>query len=192
MTGAAIDDQVAAAGEARPSGYRAALDALGGAQKSADGVPLYTRYVNRWLGKRVAAAASLTRLTPNQVTALSMVSTMAGLALVTTLRPSWPVAVSATALLAAGYVLDSADGQLARLTGTGGPVGEWFDHVVDAARNPLIHLAVAVALFRFSDLPAAVLLLPLAFSVVTTVRYFSQMLAAQLAGRRDEDGRAHV
>ncbi|NDL58509.1 CDP-alcohol phosphatidyltransferase family protein [Phytoactinopolyspora mesophila] len=163
--------------------FGAALNELSGAQKSQAGVPLYTRYVNRRLGRYAAAWAYTVRLTPNQVTGLSALCSAAALALVVTVSPALWLALTATVLLVIGYALDSADGQLARLTGSGGPAGEWLDHVVDAARNPALHLALLISLYRFADLPDWVLLLPMLFLLTTMVRFFGQMLAEQLRRR---------
>ena len=164
-------------------GVRAHYDALARAQKSGAGVPWYMRVVNRRLGRGIAAAAAQTRATPDHLTAASFVVFVAAAGLLVGVAPSVPVAVGATILLQLGFALDSADGQLARLRGTGSPAGEWLDHVVDAARHLLFHLAVLVGLVRFTDVPDAVLLVPLAFAVVSSVRFFAQILAEQLAGR---------
>ncbi|OAX67752.1 hypothetical protein A5N15_01010 [Rothia kristinae] len=51
-------------------------------------------------------------------------------------------AVIAALLFALGYAMDSADGQVARVTGASSPGGEWLDHVVDSVRVPAIHLTV--------------------------------------------------
>lgn len=160
--------------------FAGSLRALRSAQKPGAGVPLYTRYVNRPMGRVIAAAAAQVRLTPHQVTAISAVITLVGLVLAGVLAPTVPAALSITLLLVVGYAFDSADGQLARLTGGGSPAGEWLDHVVDAARNPGMHLAIAVSLFRFGDVDARWLLVPLLFSLVTGVRFFALILAEQV------------
>src|SRR5699024_8310762 len=51
--------------------------------------------------------------------------------------------VLAAVLLALGYALDSADGQLARLQQTSSLQGEWLDHTLDAVRMPTVHLSVS-------------------------------------------------
>jgi phosphatidylglycerophosphate synthase len=165
-------------------GVREGYAALARAQKSGAGVPWYMRVVNRRLGRLVAASVAPTRVTPDQLTAASLVAFLAGAALLAGVEPSVPVAVLATLLLQLGFALDSADGQLARLRGTGSPAGEWLDHVVDSARHLLLHVAVLIGLYRFTDVPDVVLLVPLAFALVSTVRFFAQILAEQLA-RRD-------
>lgn len=170
-------------------GFRDTVRALASAQKSGAGVPAYTRYVNRPLGRVVAAVAARVRMTPDQVTAVSGSLSLAALLLLVLAAPSWPVSVLAWAAMAAGYVLDSADGQLARLTGGGTLSGEWLDHVVDAARTPAVHLAVLVGLFRFRPaLPAWCLLVPLGFLLVGVVRFFALNLAEQM--RRYATGRS--
>jgi phosphatidylglycerophosphate synthase len=91
--------------------------------------------------------------------------------------------VIVAALLALGYLLDSADGQVARLSGTGSRAGEWLDHVVDALRTPALHLAALVGLWLHGGLPTAILAIPLLYSVLSAGQAMSQMLAEQLSGR---------
>lgn len=109
----------------------AALAALRAAQKPPHGTPAYSRFVNRPLGRRLAAQAVSLGLTPNAVSGLSALCSFAAIGLVVTVRPTIAVAVLVAALLALGYALDSADGQVARLTRLGSPFGEWLDHMID-------------------------------------------------------------
>ena len=60
-----------------------------------------------------------------------------------------------------GYALDSADGQVARLTGGGSLLGEWLDHMIDSTKIAALHLAVLLHACRHTDLPAGWLLVPL-------------------------------
>ncbi|CAM5507609.1 CDP-alcohol phosphatidyltransferase [Streptomyces badius] len=99
------------------------LRELRGAQKSAKGVSLYSRYVNRPACRVLAAMAYRTGLTPNQVTLVSALFTYSALVAVALVEPSWTLAVLVYAALAIGFAFDSADGQLARLTGRAGPTG---------------------------------------------------------------------
>lgn len=165
-------------------GARASYRALARAQKSGAGVPWYMRAVNRRLGRAIASVAAEGPLTPDHMTAASFVSFLGGVALLVGAPPSPAAAVAATGLLQLGFAFDSADGQLARLRGGGTPAGEWLDHVVDSGRHLLFHLAVLVGLHRFADAPDAVLMIPLLFGLVVTVRFFAQILAEQLV-RRD-------
>lgn len=165
-------------------GARAAYSALARAQKSGAGVPWYMRVVNRRLGRLIAACAAQTRATPNQMTAASFIAFLAGAGLLVAVEPGPMMAVGAMLLLQLGFAFDSADGQLARLRGTGSAAGEWLDHVVDSGRHLIFHLAVLMGLYRFTDVADAVLLVPLGFALVSTVRFFAQILAEQLA-RRD-------
>lgn len=158
-----------------------ALRELRAAQKTAKGVSLYSRYVNRPLGRLLAAAAFAAGLRPNQVTALSAAFSYGALAALALLPPSWPLAVGVWLALAAGFALDSADGQLARLRGEAGPLGEWLDHVVDCAKITALHGAVLVSFYRYFDLPAAGwLLLPLLFQLAAVVTFFGGLLTDKL------------
>ncbi|WP_406252054.1 CDP-alcohol phosphatidyltransferase family protein [Streptomyces atratus] len=157
------------------------LRELRGAQKTAKGVSLYSRYVNRPAGRVFAAGAYRMGLTPNQVTLISAAFTFTAIASVALVRPSPGLAVAVYAGLAIGFALDSADGQLARLTGRGGPDGEWLDHVVDCAKMILVHTAVLISFRRFLTLPGeAWLLLPLGFLFTAVLTFCAGLLREQL------------
>ncbi|WP_432150654.1 CDP-alcohol phosphatidyltransferase family protein [Streptomyces sp. bgisy029] len=157
------------------------LRELRGAQKSAKGVSLYSRYVNRPAGRVLAAGAYRAGLTPNQVTLISALFTYAALAAVALVEPSWTLGLAVWAALAIGFAFDSADGQLARLTGRGGPDGEWLDHVVDCGKLVLVHTAVLISFYRFGELPSdAWLLLPLGFQLAAVVTFCAGLLREKL------------
>ncbi|PPB45411.1 CDP-alcohol phosphatidyltransferase family protein [Arthrobacter agilis] len=160
--------------------FREALDSLASAQKTSKGAPAYSRYVNRRLGRIFAAAAYSRRMTPNQVTLISAAATVSGLAVLVLTDPTTGTAVLVAALLALGYALDSADGQLARLTGTGSSAGEWLDHTVDAFKEGSIHLCILICWWRYLDVDTAWLIVPLVFQVLGTVHFFSSLLMDQL------------
>lgn len=154
---------------------------LAGAQKPpAVGSPAYSRFVNRRIGRYLAAGAYQVGLTPNQVTGISAVFSLAGILTVALVRPAWWVGVLVALALALGYAFDSADGQLARLRGGGSPAGEWLDHVVDCLKILLLHTAVLLSLWRFAGLDAGWLLLPLAYQVVSSTAFFAMTLNDQL------------
>ncbi|KNE80888.1 MULTISPECIES: CDP-alcohol phosphatidyltransferase family protein [Streptomyces] len=166
------------------SGYAAALRELRGAQKTAKGVSLYSRYVNRPAGRILAAAAYRAGLTPNQVTLISAAFSFAGVAALALVRPSWGLAAAVWAALAVGFALDSADGQLARLRKESSPAGEWLDHVVDAAKIAALHAAVLISFHRFFDLPGpGWLLVPLGFQSAALLIFTGGLLADKLKPR---------
>ncbi len=165
-------------------GFRANLSALRAAQKPSRGTAAYGRYVNRPAGRVVAAATHTFGLTPDGATAISASLSALGLVLLTTVEPSFPMGLGVALLLASGYVMDSVDGQLARLRGQGSVRGEWLDHTVDCFKTSSLHLCVAISWFRFppSD-DRALLLVPLGFSVVQAVMYFGLILMPFLRER---------
>jgi len=119
-------------------------------------------------------------MSPNQVTVASALFTALGI-IALMAGPPHPVrGISIAILLALGFALDSADGQVARLTGRGSPAGEWLDHVVDAGKIVSIHAAVLVAAYRFFPLGGAWLLVPLGFQVVSIVTFFGGELERHL------------
>ncbi|MGY1809663.1 CDP-alcohol phosphatidyltransferase family protein [Blastococcus sp. SYSU D00669] len=178
---------------AAPAGesLAATIRRLAAAQKGAQGAPAYSRFVNRKLGRVLAALAFHVRLTPNVVTAISACFTATAITLVAVLDPSWPVAAAVTACLVVGYAFDAADGQLARLRGGGSPAGEWLDHMVDAAKTSSLHLAVLISLYRSEVVGrGAWLLVPMGFAVVGAVLFFGTMLNEALRERHGAVTRA--
>lgn len=153
-------------------GFREALAGLRHAQKTSKGAPAYSRLVNRRLGRVLAAAAHTARMTPNQVTALSAAFTFAGIGTIGAVSPSPASSAAVCLLLVAGYALDAADGQLARLRGGGSIAGEWLDHVVDAVKIASLHLAVLVNWYRFGDHSDAQLLVPIGYQITASVLFF--------------------
>ena len=161
--------------------FRETLHRLGSAQKgAARSAPAYSRFVNRRLGRVFAALAHTLGLGADAVTGLSAVFTFGGLALVALAPFGWPLGVAVTACLVIGYALDSADGQVARLTGTGGPAGEWLDHVVDAVKVVTLPLAVLIGFHRAAVVPDAWLLVPIVGAIVSSVLFFAMILTEQM------------
>jgi phosphatidylglycerophosphate synthase len=187
---------VTGAADVRPLGpgsdsLASTLRRLSAAQKGAAGAPAYSRFVNRKLGRLLAAVAFHAGLTPNTVTALSALSTFSGIAVLALAAPSWATGAWVTGLLVLGYALDAADGQLARLRGGGSPAGEWLDHMVDAVKISTLHLAVVVGMYRFETVERGpLLLIPLGFCVVSAVLYFGMMLNEALRAQHGAATRA--
>ncbi|MBT2466533.1 CDP-alcohol phosphatidyltransferase family protein [Streptomyces sp. ISL-66] len=166
-----------------------ALRELRGAQKSAKGVSLYSRFVNRPAGRYLAAGSHVIGLTPNQVTLVSAAFSFAAAAAVALVAPSWGLGIAVWASLAVGFAFDSADGQLARLRGGGSASGEWLDHVVDCAKLTALHSCVLIAFYRFPDAygtggggtgGAGWLLVPLGFQFASVVTFFGGLLTEKL------------
>jgi len=162
--------------------FRGTLRGLQAAQKPGNGVPAYTRWINRRLARFAAASAYSIGWSANAVTATSAVFSAGGLALLVLVPPSIWSGISAAVLLAIGYVLDSADGQVARLGKRGGPAGEWLDHVVDAIRTPAIHLAVLIGLHSVPGVGTWPLCVAIGYCLVSGGQFLSQILSEQLAG----------
>ena len=165
--------------------YAQAYRRLATSQKTGKGAPAYSRFVNRRLGRHLAAVAAALGATPNQVTVLSGVMTFTGIGLIALARPTVLVAAVVCVLLVLGYALDSADGQLARLTGGGSPAGEWLDHVLDAVKIATLHLAILLSLYRFAGLnDERGYLIPLAFSAVGSSFFFATWITDALRRAR--------
>lgn len=155
-----------------------ALNQLRAAQKTNYGAPLYSRWINRPAGRQLAALAYSLRLTPNQVTGISALFSLVAILLLALAPITTPTGIGVAVLLAIGYAFDAADGQLARLTGAGGPGGEWLDHTVDMAKTVLIQGAMVVALARAGDANDPWLMaMIMAFAAVNVVAFFGWLLS---------------
>ncbi len=163
---------------------------LASAQKGAHGAPAYSRFVNRPLGRVLAALAFHRGLTPDAVTGVSAACTVTALAAVALAPHRWWVGLLVALGLVLGYALDSADGQLARLRGGGSPAGEWLDHMVDAGKSVSLHLAVLVGLYRQDVVDDDWLLLPLVYTVVDVVYFFAVLLNEALRASHGAPTRA--
>lgn len=165
--------------------YRVALRRLSDAQKpAARSAPAYSRFVNRRIGRYLAAWAFTINLSANTVTAISAAWTFLGIALIALVPPSFAQGAAVAVCLLVGYAFDSADGQVSRLTGTSSPAGEWLDHVVDSVKVSLMPIAVTIGFFRFTSIDVGWLLVPLAYTVVSAVLFFTMILTEQLRRQR--------
>ncbi|HXU04050.1 MAG TPA: CDP-alcohol phosphatidyltransferase family protein [Polyangia bacterium] len=124
--------------------FAAAVDIYRRTQKPNDIV--WNRFVARPLAAAVVAAIAPTGITPNQVTFLTLPVFVAGAA-VLALLPSWGALLGAAAIMEFSYVLDCADGQLARLKGTSSPVGAHLDFLMDELKAFTLIAAIAVRLW---------------------------------------------
>ena len=142
-------------------------------------------FVNRPVGRVIAAGAHTAGLTPNQVSLISAAFTFTGIVLLATVPPSIVLGIVVWLLLAIGYAWDSADGQVARLRGGGSLAGEWLDHVLDSTKLVALPIAVTIGWYRFFPLASELwLLVPLGFAVVSTVTFFGMILNDLLRGKR--------
>ncbi|PID98231.1 MAG: CDP-alcohol phosphatidyltransferase [Actinobacteria bacterium] len=157
--------------------FQSARGVLDAAQKPGNGVPAYTRWVNRRIARLVASIAAAFHWTPNIVTAISFTFSALGMAILIAFPPSIISGIGAAFFLAVGYICDSADGQVARLTGTSSKTGEWVDHVVDAFRSPAIHLTTAIALMIYRPEQWWLAIVALVYGAVTSTQFLSQILA---------------
>lgn len=170
--------------------YSDILSRLTGAQKGRSrGAPAYSIYVNRPVGRYIAAAAHLAGLTPNAVSLISATFTFAAIVIIAVVPPTLWTGLVVWLLLAIGYAFDSADGQVARLRGGGSPAGEWLDHVLDALKTSSLHLAVLITAFLHFPLSSdAWLLVPIGFTVVAAVSFFAMILNDQLKAQYTAPG----
>lgn len=103
------------------------------------------------LGGAIAASLRRTRISPNQVSWLSVVA--AATAAAAYLVQSLTGALVASALFLFSGILDSADGQLARTTGRTSELGETLDGFCDTLSFGLIYLAAATLLVVQHEVP---------------------------------------
>jgi CDP-alcohol phosphatidyltransferase-like enzyme len=107
---------------------------------------VWNRFVARPLAAVLVVPLARTPVTPNQVTFATLPVFLAGAALLA-LLPSWGALVAGAAIIELSYVLDCADGQLARLKGTSSPVGAHLDFLMDELKAFALIAAIAIRLW---------------------------------------------
>jgi len=110
----------------------------------------FTQYLARPVASVVVYLLRGTPITPNQVTFLSAVIA-AGAAAMLIALPGYAWLVAAAAVYELSFVLDCADGQLARLRKTASPAGHLLDFLMDELKAMLVLAAVTVRLWEQTD-----------------------------------------
>jgi phosphatidylserine synthase len=108
---------------------------------------LWNRFVARPLAAVLLVPLAKSRISPNQITFLSLVTFVAAVVILA-LKPSQVWLLAAVAVLEFSYVLDCADGQLARLKHQSSPVGAHLDFLMDELKAFLLVAAIGIRLWR--------------------------------------------
>jgi len=117
------------------------------ASKKRRDINWFTEHVARPPAAVVVYALRATPITPNQVTFLSAL-VAAGACAMFALWPGHAALIAAAAVFELSFVLDCADGQLARLRKMASPLGHLLDFLMDELKAMLLLGAVAVRLWR--------------------------------------------
>ncbi len=156
----------------------------------------YEIAVNRWATSHAAALAAYISarlgLTPNQVTLLSLVCGLVGFLLAFGLPVSRPEISIAVIVIFAEltFILDCADGLLARVTDTATPYGSFIDHTLDIASQTCALSAVFVFAYRAGlslqnpELANAALVVGFLFLVARITRHTAIHLSASWFGQQ--------
>jgi len=111
-------------------------------------------WFTEWIARPPAAVVVYvlrnTPITPNQVTFLSAFVAAGACALLIACL-GWVPLVIAAALFEFSFVLDCADGMLARLRKLASPLGHLLDFLMDELKAMLLYGAVAVRMWRETD-----------------------------------------
>jgi phosphatidylglycerophosphate synthase len=118
------------------------------ASKKKKDINLWTEWVCRPPAAVVVYLLQGTRVTPNQVTFLSFF-VAAGAAAMFALLPGLWWLVAAAVVWELSFILDCADGQLARLRKTSSPLGHLLDFLMDEIKAMLLIACIAFRLWYF-------------------------------------------
>jgi phosphatidylglycerophosphate synthase len=106
----------------------------------------WNQYVCRPVAAVVVRAVAATRVTPNQITLASLAVAAVSAVLLVALPGRWGIALSII-VYEGSYVLDCADGMLARLRNQQSTAGHLFDFLMDEIKAFVILAACAVRLW---------------------------------------------
>jgi len=106
----------------------------------------WNAYVCRPIAAVLVSAIESTRITPNQITLSAVFVALLSVALLL-LWPGHLGLIAAVLVFELSYVLDCADGMLARWRGSASPVGHLLDFLMDELKAFCLLAAVAVRLF---------------------------------------------
>ena len=117
------------------------------ASKKKQDINWFTEWVARPPAAVVVYFLRNTRITPNQITFASAVIAAGACAMVALLA-GWAWLVAAAAVFEFSFILDCADGQLARHRKMASPLGHLLDFLMDELKAMLMLGCVAVRLWR--------------------------------------------
>jgi phosphatidylglycerophosphate synthase len=118
------------------------------ASKKKHDINWFTEWIARPPAAVVVYGLARTRITPNQVTFLSAIVCVAACAMLT-LLPGYGWLIAAAAVYEFSFVLDCADGQLARHRKIASPLGHQLDFLMDELKAMLVFGCVAVRLWQW-------------------------------------------
>src|SRR5256885_855836 len=131
------------------------------------------------IANRLLARIEDVPVTPNQVTAVSVLTKLAAAALYAT--GWWPAFVLGAVLVQASFVFDCLDGQLARHRRQTSGFGEWLDFMSDCLGDLVLIAGIAVGCaFRSASLTP--FLWSYAAILVLFYRHFDWMLLVRVLG----------
>jgi phosphatidylglycerophosphate synthase len=117
------------------------------ASKKKQDINWFTEWIARPPAAVVVYLLRNTRITPNQITFLSAL-VAAGACALFVAWPSWAGLIVAAAVFEFSFVLDCADGQLARHRKIASPIGHLLDFLMDELKAMLLFGCVAIRLWR--------------------------------------------
>jgi len=166
---------------------------------------VYTRYVNRNAAMPLTWLLWKAGLAPNAVSLISFCLTHAALVILIAMGTTSTAAVIGYLLLVLGYVLDSCDGQLARVSGRTSKLGGWLDHSFDMVKLINLNLTLGYVMISTAIEMEAALALPFTAAGLNLLsqpaHYFVVCMKCQMfessgashdaaTGGADGDGRA--
>lgn len=155
-------------------------------QKKGTGTPLYTRFVNRWLGQVFASIFAKWNASPNTISYISAIislGTYISFLFITDLSIYHSLILYF--LLVIGFALDSADGLVARLLSKQSVKGEWLDHSFDAIKIPLGHGVAFLLIINGIELSIYMQLFLLLILVAASSQFLSNILKGVLRDKKD-------
>ena len=113
-------------------------------------------FFGKYLAHPFIKLALYPKMSPNQVTLVSLLSTIVGVIFIASGQYIYYIIGSLFFIL--GYVADCSDGKVARIRNMRSKLGGWFDSMSDKAKEMLMLLGVVIGVYSVTNNPKVLLL----------------------------------
>ena len=118
----------------------------------------------RWFSYPITKLLVKTAITPNQVTIIGFVLTVA--AAIMFASTDYQIRILGGVIFFVGAILDHCDGEIARIKNKQSVFGRWLDGTLDRIGDVLVFIGISIGLFR--EKPELIIIIIVLFATIST------------------------